>query len=408
MTPMLVSEWDRQLAAHPDQYYHAYLVEGLRHGFRIGYSYGSAKCLSAVSNMSSTSERPSVIDEFIDTEVAAGRILGPVDPSHAKLIHVNRFGLVPKGHASGKWRLIVDLSFPAGNSVNDGIDPGLCSLQYTSVDSACHKVLELGQGANLAKFDVSGAFRTVPVHPDDRHLLGMQWRGHSYVDKVLPFGLRSAPKLYNAIADGLLWILANMDQVMCIHYLDDFLLFGSPDSCQCGTSLERALTRCKELGVPIAPAKTEGPATKLIFLGIELDTASLTMSLPREKLERLCTMIRDWESKKSCTKRELLSLIGYLQHACRVIKPGRSFLRRMIDLSARVRALHHRVRLNAGFRSDLKWWHCFLPLWNGTCPMASVVKGEPQVVLTTDASGAWGCGAYTSTGLWFQLKFPDS
>ncbi len=181
--------------AHTDQYYRAYLVEGLRHGFRTGYSYGSAKCVSAVSNMSSASGRPSMIDEFIDTEVAAGRILGLVDPSHAKLIHLNRFGLVPKGHASGKWRLIVDLSFPAGNSVNEGIDLGLCSLQYTSVDFACHKVLELGQGVNLAKFDFSGSFRTVPVHPDDRHLLGMQWWGHTYVDKVLPFGLRSAPKL---------------------------------------------------------------------------------------------------------------------------------------------------------------------------------------------------------------------
>ncbi len=187
----------------------------------------------------------------------------------------------------------------------------------------------------------------------------MQWRGRTYVDKVLPFGLRSAPKLYKAIANGVLWILDNTDQVMCIHYLDDFLLFGSPDSCQCGVSLERALARCKGLGVPIAPAKTEGPATKLTFLGIELDTASLTISLPQEKLERLCTMIRDWESKKSCTKRELLSLIGYLQHACLVIKPGRSFLRQMIDLSAGARALHHRVRQNAGFRSDLKWWNCF-------------------------------------------------
>ncbi len=195
---------------------------------------------------------------------------------------------------------------------------------------------------------------------------------------------------------------------MCIHYLDDFLLFGAPDSCQCGVSLERALARCKGLGVPIAPAKTEGPATKLTFLGIELDTASLTISLPLEKLECLCTMIRDWESKKSYTKRELLSLIGYLQHACLVIKPGRSFLRQIFDLSAGARALHHRVRLNAGFRSDLKWWNCFLPVWDGTCPMSSVVKGEPQVVLTTDVSGAWGCGAYTCIGLWFQLKFPDS
>ena len=80
----------------------------------------------------------------------------------------------------------------------------------------------------------------------------------------------------------------------------------------------------------------------------------------------------------------------------------------MIDLSAGVRALHHRVRLNAGFRSDLKWWECFLPVWNGTCPMSSVSKMDPQVKLTSDASGTWGCRAYTSTGFWFQLKFPDS
>ncbi len=171
-------------------------------------AFGVADCRSAVSNMSSASERPSVIDEFVATELAAGRIFGPVEAIHSSL-HINRFGLVPKGHGSGKWRLIVDLSFPAGGSVNDGIGPALCSLQYTSVDTACQNILRLGQGANLAKFDVSGAFRTVHVHLDDRHLLGMQWRGHIYVDKVLPFGLRSAPKLYNALQ---IWLAVDIGE----------------------------------------------------------------------------------------------------------------------------------------------------------------------------------------------------
>ena len=70
-----------------------------------------------------------------------------------------------------------------------------------------------GRGAMLAKFDLEGTFRTVPVHPDDRWLLGMQWEGHVYIDKVLPFGLRFAPKLYNAVADALLWILERSDGV---------------------------------------------------------------------------------------------------------------------------------------------------------------------------------------------------
>ena len=158
----------------------------------------------------------------------------------------------------------------------------------------------------------------------------------------------------------------------------------------------------------MAPKKTEGPSTKLVFLGIELDTVSLTLSLPQEKLERLRREIRKWECRKCCTKRELLSIIGQLQHACSVVKPGRSFLRRMIDLSRGVRELHYKVRLNAGFRSDLKWWSCFLPVWNGKELMSSVTRTGPPVVITSDASASWGCGAFTSTGEWFQLKLPET
>ena len=246
------------------------------------------------------------------------------------------------------------------------------------------------------------------MHPDDRGLLGMRWRDKVYVDKVLPFGLRSAPKVYNAVADALLWILIKHDGVEGLHYLDDFLLFGSPGLAQCADALGRAMARCQYLGVPVNPSKTEGPCTKLVFLGIELDTISLTMCLPHGKLERLQREIRAWGGKKCCTKRGLLSIIGQLQHACCVIKEGRSFLRRMIELSRGVRELHHRVRLNAGFHSDLQWWNCFLPFWNGSCLMARVAKREPQVVLTTDASGSWGCGAFTSEGEWFQLELPQS
>ena len=53
MTPMVASEWERLLASHPDDAYSAYLVRGLRDGFRIGFGYGSARCRSAVSNMQS-------------------------------------------------------------------------------------------------------------------------------------------------------------------------------------------------------------------------------------------------------------------------------------------------------------------------------------------------------------------
>ena len=137
-----------------------------------------------------------------------------------------------------------------------------------------------------------------------------------------------------------------------LHYLDYFLIFGPPGPEECSKVLATALDLCARLGVPIVAHKTEGPATRIIFLCIELDSVSRMVQLPEEKLARLQTEVRSWRGRKSCTKQELLSLIGKLQHACCVVKPGRTYLRSMIELSSVVQEPYHRIRLNKGFRSD--------------------------------------------------------
>ncbi len=339
--------------------------------------------------------------------MALGRVVGPVNCEAGPQLQVNRFGVIPKPHQPGKWRLIVDLSHPRGSSVNDGIEPELCSLKYTSVDKAVQMILEMGAGTKLAKFDVEGAYRTVPVHPDDRGLLGMRWKGKTYIDTVLPFGLRSAPKIFTAIADAMQWIMRRAG-ARAIHYLDDFLLFGPPGSDECDRALAGALDMCGRLGVPIASHKTEGPTAAITFLGIELDCITLVARLPEDKLKRLRREIRNWSTRKSCTKKDLLSLIGQLQHACCVVRPGRTFLRRMIELSTVVKENHHHIRLNSGFRSDLQWWARFLTKWNGSSMMSRANRSRWDVTMTSDASGSWGAGAYTSYGDWLQLRWPQS
>ena len=92
-------------------------------------------------------------------------------------------------------------------SVNDGIEPEMCSMHYTSVDEVAKRVTALGKGAVLAKFDVESAYWMIPVHHSDRRLLGMKWRGKVYVDTALSFGFQSVPEVYNAVADALQWIL---------------------------------------------------------------------------------------------------------------------------------------------------------------------------------------------------------
>ena len=65
-----------------------------------------------------------------------------------------------------------------------------------------------------------------------------------------------------------------------IHYLDDFLVMGAPESDECATALERLLKIFKRLGLPMAMDKLEGPDTRLVFLGFELDTIALGTRLP--------------------------------------------------------------------------------------------------------------------------------
>ena len=97
----------------------------------------------------------------------------------------------------------------------------------------------------------------------------------------------------------------------------------------------------------------EGPATALVFLGILIDTVKGELRLPVEKLERLRSQIKVWLQRDRCTKRELLSIAGQLQHAATVVLSGRVFVRRLFDLRTTVKKPNHHLRLNKGARSDL-------------------------------------------------------
>jgi len=85
-------------------------------------------------NMPLALEHPEPIDKYLAREIAGGRVLDPFPRGSIPGLQINCLGVVLKNHTPGRWRLITDLSFPEGCSVNDGIDPILCSLHYTSVD----------------------------------------------------------------------------------------------------------------------------------------------------------------------------------------------------------------------------------------------------------------------------------
>ena len=97
----------------------------------------------------------------------------------------------------GGWRIIYHLSAPPGLSINDFIDSHSYSLSYCSVDDAYTIINKLGTRPLLSKIDLKNAFRLIPVQQSDWNRLGIHGRDRYYIDTCLPFGLCSAPFLFN-------------------------------------------------------------------------------------------------------------------------------------------------------------------------------------------------------------------
>lgn len=238
----------------------------------------------------------------------------------SRIFMLAALGLFLNEASLGKWCLIVDLSSPEGASVNDGIDPDEFTLHYIKLDQVIRVVSKLGVEALVAKFDVEAAYRNVPIHPSHRVPLGMKWRDQFYVDLVLPFGLCSAPFIFNSIADMVEWILVNSYQIPhLLHYLDDFITAGPPRSLQCAQNLATAMEVCQRLRLPLHPGKCVGPSMVLTVVGIELDSYNQVARLPQEKLLAIQNLIGSWLPRKWSNRHELESLIGHLHHAAKVV-----------------------------------------------------------------------------------------
>ena len=403
--PLNIIQWGGALRDHPNQPLVQFFLTGVREGFRIGYGYDSSSLKSARRNLDCAMQHEEVVSEYLRTEIHNGRVSGPFKRSEVQGARMSRFGVIPKNHQANKWRLIVDLSRPDGHSVNDGMPESLCGLSCVSVDDATDHLCTMGPGTLMAKIDIKSAFRLLPVHPADRLLLAMEWKGSIFFDNCLPFGLRSAPRLFSVLAELLEWIAEQSGVAFSIHYLDDFLTMGPWDTPICGHNLKVFTQLCHQLGVPLALEKVEGPATCLTFLGISMDSRSVLAGLPNEKLERIRNEISVWISRKTATGKQILSLVGLLQHATKVVRPGRTFVARMYSTAAKLKKLKFFTRLTKEFKSDLCWWHTFLHSWNGLSLLDHVSAAKPpDYYIQTDASGAWGCGGIFKQH-WFQLSW---
>ena len=151
--------------------------------------------------------------------------------------------------------------------------------------------------------------------------------------------------------------------------------------------------------------RLEGPSQSLTFSGIVLDTQLMEARLPEDKLSLIQTQLATWLGRRKATKHEILSLVGLLQHATKVVRPRWTFVSRMYNTAARIKKLHYYTTLTKAFKSGLRWWHFFIKSWNGVSFLECYYPWTSfDCQITTDASGS-SCGAQFRDH-WFQYAWP--
>ena len=334
---------------HPDRVSVDFLLTGLSQGFKIGFQ--GSWVPKEHPNLISARNNPSIVSNNILKEVKLGHTAGPFPsppPPPFPNMQVYRIGVIPKKHST-EWRTIFHLSYPKHHptSVNAHISPLDYSLHYITVDSAISVIQELGQACFMSKLDIKSAFRNIPFHP-------------------------SATR---------------------------------PPRRDCRTALSKILCLFAELNIPAAPGKTFALTTSLEFMGVLLDSAKMEARLPLDKLTRTREALNQWSHRKSTTLKELQSLIGTLQLACRVVVPERAFLQWTIGLTRGIPNSRWHIKLNAEFRKDISMWLTFLNHWNGASFfLGDSILSSPELQLFADAFGSLDYAGYLN-GQWFQGRW---
>ena len=390
-------------------YHDKQIVELMRYGAPIGYEGAVPNsCQSQVSfvrNHSGANLFPEDIDRYITKERKYKAVLGPFDDNpFSSPIMLSPLNSCPK--SDGSRRVIVDLSYPIGDSVNSGISKDMyegevCSLTFPRVDDLVERIKEKGSGCALFKMDLKRCYRQLPVCPGDYHLLAYSWKSEIFVDRVLPMGLRSAALICQRLTSAVNYIFS-LEGGSSENYLDDF---GAAESWDLANEMFQKLREILKLcGLEEAFDKACTPASRMLFLGILFDTIAMTLSISKDRLLEILNLLHKWSDKCYASKKEVQQLIGKLQFVAKCVRPGRLFLSRMLEF---LRSMEdgQEVELTSEFRKDISWWSKFLPLYDGVSMMATEEWSSPDSVVSCDAclvgSGGWSNGEY------FHVCFPQ-
>ena len=356
---------------------------------------------------------------------------------------------VPK--PDGSTRPILNLSDRTifDYSINNIIDPKLCTVEYAQTKQVVETVRALGKDAWLWAEDLKDGYYNVSVHKNDIHKLGFMFEGKIYIFQRLPMGLSSSPNIFTEFMHFPIWAmkqdrpdlyykevnkdLINLDNFIkeadvtksetaariatLFYYLDD-ILGGHSVEEKAWEQFSHSEKVLKLLSLQTKNTKAKPPAQRQKWLGKIYDTKKQWICLPSEKIEKYISELKLAINSQSITKRQLLSHIGRIHHIASIYRPLAAFARNLEAWAYSVKYLSHHIRVSRPLRNDLE-----LAIWGIKRAAEYGISFDqflkpmdsPDITLFTDASLNIGLGGYSDHGHWFkntwnniQLYEPDS
>ena len=381
------------------------VVEWLKYGWPSGRLPTGKELVTSCKNHKGATDYPEALHSYISKEQRHSVVMGPYDkiPFRSK-VGISPLSTRPKKNTQDR-RVILDLSFPPGESVNDGMlkDNYLgfqAKLTFPGVDDYAFRIFSLGQGCMMFKIDLSRYFRQLPLDPGDYSLIGYIIDGKLYFDKVLPMGMRTAPYIAQRVTNAIAFIHRRMTFFL-LNYVDDFV--GAENRDKIWASYRALSSLLEELRVDTSQDKIVPPTTRLEFLGIIFDSTTMTMKISEEKMEEIRAELDTWLYKTRSNRKEVESLIGKLQFISKCIKAGRVFISRLIHwLRGMDRKSKYSIPLEA--RKDIAWWARCATHYNG---ISLIWLHKDPKVDGTIATGACLTGYGGTIGnKYFRARFP--
>ena len=395
---------------YPDQMYETddFVLKGVYHGFKIVddvtiKSYDRSNYDSILNG-----QFYEEMCENLRSELLSGRVTrADRDP-----VCIHSMGAIPK--KDGSLRQITDCKRPLNYSINNFMDTTCASFSYKSVD---HITNMLQPNDYLAVIDLAAAYRSVNIYPKDTVYHAFRWdlgQGPEiYFDRSLSFGLRSAPYIFTQIGDYVSRCMARRGIHRVSNYIDDFVVLGDTYG-DCAYNQSILISVVRSIGFDIKWAKVTSPSQETVCLGLLIDSVNMTVSLPQAKLDSLYELIQQFDNKKSATKEELQSLAGILAHCSTVVRGGRTFSRRVINLVNTLKEQHDSTKLTAQFRADMVWWKSFAALFNGkarilrpSCPSAYIFTDSSSKGFGAYLEGDWVYGVWKLSDIIDLPMYPD-